>query len=115
MDNREDRLEELRNRTPEEIDGIREKIVDAVTGHPIIDLQLEGDGSGRHLAGQVIHECGSVLHIAALDGGMASGLPSLMIRLDLPNGEYAIVETSVRAFLNAAAAIHAKFEDILHD
>ncbi len=85
------------------------------SGHPIIDLQLEGDGSSKHLAGKVIHECGALLHIAALDGGMASGMPSLMIRLDLPNGEYAIVETSVRAFLDAGAAIHAKFEDILHD
>lgn len=79
---------------------------------PIINLNLSGDGAWPDLQDkEVIHLTGDVpaWEIAALERGMTSGSPSLALRLDLPDGRVVIAETSVKAFLTAAAAIRAKF------
>lgn len=44
-----------------------------------------------------------------LKAGMASGKPSVAIRLDLPDGKVVIAETSLALFLGAASALHTKF------
>ncbi|MDP2954681.1 MAG: hypothetical protein Q8O76_15365 [Chloroflexota bacterium] len=88
---------------------------------PIIRVILEGDGAWPDLKGreqEIVHLVGDEpVQIAYLSGGMKSGRPSLAIRLDLPSIEglqdavrrVVIAETSVRAFLAAAAAIRAKY------
>lgn len=53
--------------------------------------------------------------LAVLDQGMSSGAPSVSIRLDLPNGEHAIVQTSAKLFVIAANMIKAKYPNLLED
>lgn len=77
----------------------------------IIHLILNGDGAFSDLAGKeesVIHLTGPFT-IAALERGMTSGNPSLALRFDLPDGKVVIQETSVSAFLTAAAGIMGRF------
>ena len=49
---------------------------------------------------------------AALDGGMASGKPSVCFRIDLPDGRTVLAETSARLFVMAAAAIVGRWPDV---
>ncbi len=51
--------------------------------------------------------------LAVLDMGMASGLPSIMLRLDLPDGTHVLAETSARLFVSAAQMILAKHPRLL--
>jgi len=78
---------------------------------PVIKLDLEGKGAFADLAESqqvVVHLTGQFI-IAALDKGMTSGRPSLALRFDLDDGTVVIQETSVAAFLTAAAAIRGRF------
>lgn len=55
-------------------------------------------------------EGGARLELAILPGGMSSGLPSVAIRVDTPNGgPIVVVETSARLFCTAARMIMAKY------
>ena len=47
--------------------------------------------------------------VAALDGGMTSGRPSVMLRFGLPDGRTVLAETSMRLFLTAARAFAARY------
>ena len=47
----------------------------------------------------------AVIQICALEGGMASGKPSVCFRIDLPDGRTVLAQTSARLFVMAAAAI----------
>lgn len=49
------------------------------------------------------------IEITAVDGGMGSGRPSVMIRVDLPDGRVFLTETSARLFCSAARAVMAKY------
>jgi hypothetical protein len=51
------------------------------------------------------------LRITGLVAGMASGAPSVAIRLDLPDGQIIVAETSLQLFLAAADALKAKYGD----
>ena len=67
------------------------------------------------LAGRqdVIHgNQGNELEIAVLDAGMESGKPSIALRLNLPDGRAAVLETSALAFCSAARAIKARYPDL---
>lgn len=78
---------------------------------PTIHLKLEGEGAFDDLAESqvvVVHLTGPFT-IATLEKGMTSGRPSLALRFDLDDGTVVIQETSVAAFLTAAAAIRGKF------
>lgn len=80
---------------------------------PVVDLRLQGDGAFPELEGMVgtsflWHDPHAPLTIAYLDGGMVSGKPSLVLRVDYPGGRVALAETSVDAFLAAARAISAR-------
>lgn len=49
--------------------------------------------------------------VTGLHGGMESGLPSVALRIDLPDGRVVIAETSLALFLTAADALKARFGD----
>jgi uncharacterized membrane protein len=86
---------------------------------PVIELDLEGDLAFKDLVGRysdVIHLSNdAVIKIAALGGGMKSGLPSLAIRLDLPDGKVVIAETSLALFLSTADLLRAWSEGLERD
>lgn len=78
---------------------------------PIIRVLLEGDGAFKDLQGRekdVIHLTGDFT-VAALAKGMISGKPSVMIRIDLPDGRVVLQETSYALWMTASAALRGKF------
>jgi hypothetical protein len=54
----------------------------------------------------------SIKGVALLKDGMASGRPSVAFRIDLPNGDVVIAQTSARLFCTAAKAIMARYPDL---
>lgn len=60
----------------------------------------------------VIHYT-ETLEILVLDNGMKSGRPSVMLRINLPDGKIVLAETSARGLCWAAAVIKSKYPDIL--
>jgi len=67
------------------------------TGRPVIHFFADGEGVFTDLQGKesiVINLAGSFT-VAALPSGMKSGKPSLVIRIDLPDGRVVLQETSV--------------------
>lgn len=81
-------------------------------------INLQGDRAWPDLAGKpVVHLGGGAPPIKAvvLDGGMVSGRPSVAIRLELPDGQTVIAETSARLFCAAARAIQARYPDLFKD
>lgn len=77
---------------------------------PALDLHVDGAGAWPDLAAKGWTEA-TAIAIAGLAGGMASGLPSVTIRFDLPDGSPAIGQTSLRRFLLAADALRARYGD----
>jgi hypothetical protein len=85
-------------------------------------LKLDGDGAWPDLAGkidtpQVIHlgNDAKPIEISVLDAGMHSGRPSIMIRLELPDGRTVLAETSARLFCSAGRAVLAKYPRLFDD
>src|SRR5262249_39753680 len=83
---------------------------------PQMLIELEGDAAWPDLQfkpqNKIIHFSeGETIKVAVLDGGMASGKPSVMFRIDLPNGRTVLAETSARLFVMAAAAIVGRWPD----
>lgn len=79
---------------------------------------LEGDGAFQDLQGrEVVHLANGAppIAVAVLDGGMASGRPSVALRIDLPDGRVVVAETSARLFVTAARAISARYPDLFRD
>lgn len=79
---------------------------------PMIIVKLEGDNAWPELADRlttgdliVIREADAPIQVAMLRGGMQSGAPSVMIRIDLPDGHVVLAETSAALFVTAAAAV----------
>jgi len=76
---------------------------------------LEGEGAFEDLKGKedkIIHLTGPFT-IAALEGGMEpSGMPSVAIRIDLPDGRTVIQETSLKLWYTATRAFKGKFGDL---
>ena len=76
---------------------------------------LDGDNAWPDLRGKVgtpavIHLAeGADIQVAALDGGMTSGRPSVTLRFGLPDGRVVLVETSMRLFLAMARAFAARY------
>ena len=50
-----------------------------------------------------------MIQISGLDGGMVSGKPSIVIRLDLPDGKVVVAETSWALFDAAHSALRGRF------
>ena len=83
-----------------------------------LDIILDGEACWPDL--EAVDKSGNVafgdsLKIAALPGGMESGKPSFMIRVDLPGGKVALVETSLLLFQSAARAFTAKYGDLTQE
>lgn len=80
-----------------------------------LHIKLDEDPAWPDLAEQrerIIHLAeGTVIEVAALAGGMQSGRTSLALRIDLPDGQVVIAETSLRLFLNAARVLQAKYPE----
>jgi hypothetical protein len=54
---------------------------------------------------------GGPIGFAVLEGGMASGLPSVAVRLPLPDGSTMIAETSLQLLAGVVIAARAAFPD----
>lgn len=83
--------------------------------HPSISLKLEGDGAWPDLAdkGDQIREF-SNFSLACLSGGMGNEdatakRPSLAIRVDLPDGQVVLIQTSLRAWWTVTQAIMERY------
>lgn len=91
-------------------------------GFEHLEVCLEGEGAlsdvKRHrFVGSAPGEqgalyMGKMLKVIALPGGMQSGLPSVSVLMELPDGRLAIGETSARMFVLAARAIAARYPEI---
>ena len=82
----------------------------------MIHIILEGDGAFRDLQGkedQVIHLANRPFTVAALDRGTIGGMPSVMIRLDLPDGRVVLQQTTARLWIMVARALRDKWPDEL--
>lgn len=84
---------------------------------PELSINLDGDAAWPDLRSKpqnkIIHlAAGKTIQVAALEGGMASGKPSVCFRIDLPDGRVVLAETSARLFVMAAAAIVGKWPDV---
>lgn len=82
---------------------------------PALNIILDGTGAWPDLAekqarGLFIHTQGDMA-VAALPGGCESGAPSVSIRIDLPNGQSIMAETTLALWLTAADAFRAKYGD----
>ena len=77
-----------------------------------LDVILEGDNAWPDL----IDKQDSIIHVqnitavARLPKGMASGKSSVSVRIDLPDGQTVIAETSMDLFQAAAQAFKAREE-----
>jgi hypothetical protein len=79
--------------------------------HPVLNLMLDGDGAFKDLVGrehQVIHH-GTALTMAVLPHGMASGKPSLMLRINLEDGRVVLVEQSMSTMATALHAVAQRY------
>jgi hypothetical protein len=62
-----------------------------------------------------IHLPHAVIAVAALESGMVSGAASIAIRIDLPDGQVVIAETSLAAWIAATCAIRGAFPAEFYD
>lgn len=80
-----------------------------------LNLILQGEGAWPDLTdGRLIHLGNGAppMQVAVLDKGMASGRPSVAVRLDLPDGRIVVAETTARLFCAAGRAIAARYPDL---
>jgi hypothetical protein len=83
---------------------------------PAIHVNFEGDGAWPDLQGPDAPELIHILsdwHLAVLENGMASGLPSLALRFDLPDGRVMIAETSLAVWAAATAALRGRYPHLV--
>lgn len=75
-----------------------------------LDIALDGDNAWPDLAGKPVID-GRLAGVACLADGMASGNPSVGLRVELPDGQTVIAQTSLRLFLIAGRAIAERHGD----
>lgn len=78
--------------------------------HPVIDLNLHGDGAWPELEPGTYQDAGFTIRVVRLRSGMTSGKDSLAIRLESPDGDVMVAQTSVAAWLTVADALRAAEE-----
>ena len=84
----------------------------------MIHIILEGDGAFRDLQGKedlIIDLADKPFTVAALTRGTTGGKPSVMIRLDLPDGRVVLQQTTARLWIVVARALRGKWPDELGD
>lgn len=80
-----------------------------------LTIKLNGDGILQGFPPEKIVNLESTpITVTTLEGGMSSGLPSVGLIFDLPDGRKVLAQTSVRLFLSAARAIKARYGDLLN-
>lgn len=77
----------------------------------IIKLKLDGDGAWPDLMDKGVIHLGNdtAIGLAVLAAGMTSGRPSVMFRLDLPDGQVVCAEASWRVLATAVRGIAARY------
>lgn len=55
----------------------------------------------------------AVSAVGILTDGMKSGLPAVIVRVDLPDGTFVVAQTSLRLFQAAAIAFKARYGEVL--
>lgn len=89
---------------------------------PMLHVIMEGDGAWPDLTEKleqwklqwfrdVPGEPQAELSVAALPEGMSTGRTSIAIRVDLPDGEVIVVESSLRIWAGAIASFRARYGD----
>lgn len=80
---------------------------------PVLSLNFNEPAWPELDRDRIIHvgEGAPPIGVAVLEGGMASGAPSVALRVDLPDGKVVVAETSLKLFLAAADALKARFGD----
>ncbi len=73
-----------------------------------LDLQLDGDNCWPELKEKGYIEA-SLSGIAGLPHGTVEGRPSVTVRIELPDGQTVLAETTLRLFLRAAEALRARY------
>ena len=76
-----------------------------------MSVRLEGDNAWPDLAGKDLIEATSI-GVAVLPRGMASGRPSVSLRIELPDGQTVIAQTSARLFCSAGRMITTRYPDL---
>ncbi len=73
-----------------------------------LDLQLDGDNCWPELKekGFITAELSG---IAGLPNGTVEGRPSVTVRIELPDGQTVLAETTLRLFLRAAEALAVRY------
>lgn len=77
---------------------------------PVLRIITDGEGAFPDLPSKPHAEAVDLI-VAGLARGMESGRPSVMFRLDMPDGSVAIAQTSLVLFLTAADALRARYGD----
>lgn len=83
-----------------------------------MNIKLDGENAWPELKDKdIIHLANDAppISVAMLDGGLASGRPSIAIRIDLPDGRTVVAETTARLFCTAARAIMGRYPDLFVD
>jgi len=77
----------------------------------IINLKLDGDGAWPDLIDRGVIHLGNdtAIGLSVLPHGMVSGKPSVMFRLDLPDGQVVCAEASWAVLAMAVRAIAARY------
>lgn len=80
-----------------------------------LTINLNGDGILQGFPKKkIVNLENSPITLTTLEAGMESGLPSVGLIFDLPDGRKVFAQTSVRLFLSAARAIEARYGDLLN-
>lgn len=73
-----------------------------------LDIHLDGDNCWPDLREKGCVE-GTLESVAALPRGTLSGLPTVTLRVRLPDGQVVLAETTLNLFLSAAAAFKGRY------
>lgn len=85
---------------------------------PAMSIILDGDNAWpdlKDLPADKFHHSKNIEGVTMLNGGMASGLPSVAFRIKLDDGSVVVAETSARLFCTAARAFMARCPDLFDD
>lgn len=77
---------------------------------PAMRIVLDGDGQFPELQGKKIHRA-DIDSMTCLQGGMASGKPSVAVLVQLDDGSVVFAETSLALLVSAARAFVARHGD----
>lgn len=80
-----------------------------------MSINFNGDGSFADVPRGRLKHVVSMITVNVLEGGTASGRPSVALRLELPDGTVVCAETTARLFAMTGNALQARYPDLLKD